>query len=80
MINKKVSEILGWYGVIAILLAYSLVSFNILNPNAVAYQILNLTGGFGIGISSLSKKAYPAATLNLIWAVVALVALLIILF
>ena len=38
-------EIVGWYGTGAIVLAYALVSFSVLNPTDLIYQLLNLTGG-----------------------------------
>jgi len=37
-------EILGWYGVIAVLGAYALISFS-LSANSLWYQGLNITGG-----------------------------------
>jgi len=69
-------EIVGWCGVGAILLAYFLVSFLIITPTDFVYQILNLTGGLGVVIVSLSKKDYPPAFLNFIWSVIALWALI----
>lgn len=69
-------EMFGWYGAMAILLAYALVSFSVLEPLDIWYQILNGTGAIGIMTVSYYKKAYQPGTLNLIWAVIALVAIL----
>ena len=77
---KVLIEIVGWYGTVAIILAYALVSFGVLVSGNAIYQILNFTGAIGIIIVSLTKKAYQPATLNIIWAVVALVALIAIIF
>lgn len=74
--KDRVIEILGWYGICAILLAYALVSFDILVPSNPTYQILNLTGALGIVADTLYKKDYQPAVLNIVWAVVGLVALL----
>jgi hypothetical protein len=71
-------EIFGWYGAAAILLAFALASFGVLVPQSLPYQILNLTGAAGIVAASYSKKDYQPAALNLVWALVALVALLLI--
>lgn len=73
--RQKIIDIAGWYGVLAILLAYGLVSFDIVGPNSYGYQLLNLTGALGIVAVSISKKARQPAMLNLAWAVIALIAL-----
>ena len=78
--KKLLAEMIGWYGVLAILLAYALVSFNVIVSNDIIYQLLNFTGALGIVVISLIKKAYQPATLNIIWAIIALIALLIIVF
>ena len=69
-------EVIGWYGVIAILAAYALVSFSFVSASSSIYQILNLTGAIGILAISLEKKAYQPAALNVIWSLIAIVALL----
>ncbi len=76
MSGKTISNILGWYGAIALLLGFGLISFHFLDANNPWYQLLNLTGGAGIVIVSLSRKAYPPAFLNTIWSVIALIALI----
>lgn len=47
MSKNFINEIIGWYGMAAILLAYSLVSFNLLSASDIIYQILNFTGAGG---------------------------------
>ena len=74
--NNIFLEIFGWYGTFAIVLAYILVSFNLLNANSIPYQILNITGALGIVFSSLAKKNYQPVVLNLIWFVTGLIALI----
>jgi len=64
-------KICGWYGAVALLVAFGLVSFSVLKPDQLLYQVLNLTGALGIVIVSLYRKAYPPGVLNLIWAIVA---------
>ena len=73
-------ELAGWYGVIAILAAYGLVSFNMVGANGIVYQLLNLTGGGSIALISIRKRAFQPATLNIAWALVALAALIRLLF
>lgn len=75
MNKKQLVELLGWYGVIAILLAYALISFETIESKSYIYQLLNLTGALGIVAVSIVKKAKQPAVLNAIWAIVALVAI-----
>lgn len=64
----------------AIILAYAFVSFDVIKAESIIYQLLNFTGAIGIVIISLVKKAYQPATLNIIWTIIALFALLKIVF
>ncbi len=72
---KRAIDVSGWYGVIAILAAYGLVSFNVIGSSGLIYQ-LNLTGGGSIALASVRKRAYQPVTLNVAWAMIALVALI----
>ena len=74
--NKTFINILGWYGTLAIVIAYVLVSFSFILPNSMLFQVLNGTGAIGIVIISLYKKAYQPAVLNIIWTLVAFIAII----
>ncbi|OGK13517.1 hypothetical protein A3A93_00310 [Candidatus Roizmanbacteria bacterium RIFCSPLOWO2_01_FULL_38_12] len=74
--KQRVIEIIGWYGTIAIVGAYALVSFSFIQSNSILYQLLNLTGAIGIALISLYKKAYQPGVLNIIWTIIALVAII----
>lgn len=74
--KKIIEELIGWYGTVAIVLAYGLNSFELLSSSSVLYQVLNATGALGIVYISFKKKAYQPGVLNLIWTGIALVALL----
>ena len=69
-------EISGWFGAIAILAAYLLNSLGILDSLNLGYQMLNLFGAGAISLSSISKKDIPAGTLNVIWTIIAAIAIL----
>ena len=77
---QKFIELFGWYGMIAIVLAYALVSFSVLQPTDLIYQLLNGTGALGIVLVSFHKRAYQPGVLNIIWTLIALVAIIKILF
>jgi len=72
---EKISEILGWYGVAAIFVAYALLSFNIIESSSLIYQALNLTGSLGIIYDAFRDKNYQPVVLNILWAVIAAFAL-----
>ena len=74
--NKKLIELFGWYGTCAIVLAYVLVSFSVIPAESLQYQLLNLTGALGIAAVSFYKKTYQPGVLNIIWFVVALIAII----
>ena len=77
---RKFIELFGWYGTIAIVAAYALVSFSILPPSSLIYQLLNGTGSLGIVLVSFHKRAYQPGVLNIVWALIAVIAIIKILF
>ena len=72
---KYVIEVAGWYGAIAIIVAYALNSFGLLSSSDLLYQLLNLTGAAGIVIVSVKRRAYQPAVVNLVWLLVAIIAI-----
>ena len=74
--KQKTVSFLGWYGVLAILAAYALLSFSVIGPHTFFYQFLNLTGAAGLVVEACSKKDYQPVVLNLVWLLVAGVAIL----
>jgi len=73
--KAKLIELFGWYGTIAIVLAYFLVSFSFLSVNNIWYQVLNVTGSLGIVTDAFYKKDYQPGVLNIIWIIIAVVAI-----
>ncbi len=73
--KKYITEIVGWYGVVSILSAYALMSLGILSSHNIYYQLLNLSGALGIVYDSFKDKDYQPVVLNIIWAVIALIAI-----
>jgi hypothetical protein len=63
--------ILGWIGSFEVLLAYGLNVANQLKSNSLTYILLNLTGGILLIIYTFYLKAYPNTFINVVWAVVA---------
>ncbi len=74
--QHSVVQGIGWYGVIAILMAYALLSFSVIEASGFIYQLLNLTGAIAIVIVAASKKDRQPMALNIVWAAVALIAII----
>ena len=68
----RVKQIIGWYGVTAIVVAFALLNFDVLGTNSLVYQLLNVTGSVSIIIEASSKKDYQPVALNIIWLLVAI--------
>jgi hypothetical protein len=68
-------EAVGWIGAGLILLAYLLLSAGRLQARSPAYQGMNLAGAIAFVINSGWNGAIPSAALNVVWAGIALFAL-----
>jgi hypothetical protein len=76
MAKNNIAEYAGWYGMIAILLSFSLISFGVFTATSWIYQTLNLTGAIGIAWNAYIQRAQPSVLLNIVYAVVALFSLI----
>lgn len=70
------TEVLGWYGMLALVGAYFLVSFGLVAAEGLAFQVLNLTGGASLVVFAMSKKAIQLAILNTFWALIGIIAIM----
>lgn len=73
---KIVPEILGWYGVVAIIAAYIAVSFNFMSAHGLSYQLLNGSGALAMVVDGYYQKDYQPLVLNVVWALIACIALI----
>lgn len=73
---EKYADIFGWYGATAVLGAYLLVSFAILHPRSLEYQLLNLTGSIGLGTVCYFRRTYQPLFVNIIWGLIAIFAII----
>lgn len=73
--ERALFDVLGWCGVVAILGAYALLAFDILTSHDGIYQLLNLSGALALGAEAYTKRDMQPAVLNVLWALIALVAL-----
>ena len=68
-------EIAGWGGALLILTAYLLVTVGRLTGQSLAFQWMNLLGAAGFVINGWWHEAIPSAALNVVWMLIAAVAL-----
>lgn len=66
-------EALGWYGVLAILLAYTLITLHLRDAQNSVSLFLNLTGSIAIAIDAYHDRNIQPVVLNVTWAVIALI-------
>jgi hypothetical protein len=69
-------EIIGWYGPLAFIVGFALVSFEVIEARSFAFQLLNLTGAISIIAISLAKKVYQSVVLNTVLGIIALITIL----
>ena len=67
-------DICGWIGMILILLAYALLSTNKIN-NGKLYQVFNLIASLFMAIGLFPKNAWFSFALQVVWGIIALVAI-----
>ena len=68
-------DIIGWIGMILVLLAYTMLSTNKIK-NGLLYQIMNLLAGVFMAIGLFPKNAWFSFTLQVIWSLVAIAAII----
>lgn len=72
---EMVIETVGWIGMALVVLAYFLVSTKRIEATHPYYPWMNIVGSIGIGVNVFHKQAWPAVTLQVIWALIGLFAL-----
>lgn len=68
-------ETIGWAGSAMVVAAYAMISLKRLTADSLSYQVLNFLGSILLIAFTVYKEAYPPATVNSIWAVIALISL-----
>lgn len=71
MLKKHGYEIIGWGGAILVVIGFALVSFEVITPRDLAYQIINIIGATGVLVNAFHKRDYPSGGLNLVFALIA---------
>ena len=69
------SEAIGWIGTTLIVTAFFGVSYSFLTAENATYQLMNLIGALALFYTAFKKKTPSIATLQAIWALIAIGAL-----
>lgn len=75
MDNIIIFDIIGWIGMITVLVAYFLLSVNIIK-NGVIYQVLNFVAALLMAVALFPKNAWFSFALQVAWGIIALVSLI----
>jgi hypothetical protein len=69
-----VFEIVGWFGAVAVLVAYLSVSMGWLRPTR-RFQIANLVGSCAFIVNGAFHGAWPSVVTNIAWGLISVIAL-----
>jgi uncharacterized protein with PQ loop repeat len=72
---KTVSMSIGWLGAVLCTLGYLLVSIKVIRAESLAFQLLNIFGGFCLSVTAIEASDLPNAAANLLWMLIGLVTL-----
>ena len=73
--DNMIFDILGWIGMIMLLVSYILLSNNKIK-NGYLYQIINLLAAIFMGIGLYPKKAWFSFTLEIAWGLIAIITII----
>lgn len=68
-------DIVGFVGMALIVGAYFLNSYEIVASKSMTYQLMNLVGAAFVGVDVFTKKAWSAFTLQVIWFIIGISAI-----
>jgi hypothetical protein len=72
---KLLIDVIGWIGSAEVIAAYGLNSYQKIKSDSLLFQLLNFTGGIFLIINTIYYSAYPSAFINIVWVVIATIAI-----
>ncbi len=60
---------------VLILVAYFLVSFDIVTVHNIWFQLLNIVGSLGLALVAFGRRDWQPMVLNIIWILIAIIAM-----
>ena len=74
--TQQLIEVVGWLGVVLIVMAYILLSTGVITGRSAPYQLLMLIGSASIAYEAWIKKDKQPMVLNLVFMTIAFISLL----
>lgn len=68
-------DVIGWAGMISLLLAYGLLTARKVGSASWQYQVLNLVGAVCIMTNTAYYQAWPSVALNVVWFIIGAIGL-----
>jgi len=68
-------DLIGWIGSVEVIAAYGLNSYQKLKSDSIVFQLLNFTGAIFLIINTIYYHAYPSAFINVVWVIIASIAI-----
>lgn len=65
-------EFIGWVGVVLFIVAYLLLSLEVLSANKPVYHWMNFAGAICLIINAVNINDYPNIVVNTIWGLIAI--------
>lgn len=75
MIPQLLIDLMGWLGGVVLLIAFGLNSMGRISAQSKVYQYMNLFAGITLIFNTYYYGAYPATFVNVVWVIIALIAL-----
>lgn len=73
---KRRFQVVGWIGMILILVAYFLVSFDILTVHNIYFQLMNIVGSIGLVLVAMNRRDWQPMVLNIAWILIGIGAII----
>jgi len=70
------TDLIGWIGTLAYIVAYLLLSLGKLKPEQKAYHLLNIFGAVGLIVNAIHLDDYPNIIVNIVWFAIGFTALI----
>jgi hypothetical protein len=70
------SDLIGWLGTLAYIVAYLLLSVGKLKAEQKTYHLLNILGALGLIVNAIHLKDYPNIIVNTVWFAIGSIAII----
>ncbi|WP_106793303.1 hypothetical protein [Aquimarina sp. Aq78] len=71
-----ITQIIGWLGAIVYVLAYLLLSLEILKSNKELFHGMNTFGALCLIVNALPVGDYPTIVVNVVWGLIGLISII----